>query len=96
MLSPDHPCPYGLPLVPLECLSLAFNWERGETYTWTNVDDTSTADVAENMTGPYEELPNAAVMAYQQGWTTPAYFLTFYPTEEHGMLLNHQVVAPGK
>eukprot|EP01046_Picozoa_sp_COSAG06_P088343 COSAG06_NODE_34767_length_469_cov_3.932432_1_plen_71_part_00 len=54
------------------------------------------AYVAENMTGPYEELPNAAVMAYQQGWTTPAYFLTFYPTEAHGMLLNHQVVAPGK
>ena len=61
-------------------------------------------------------------MAYEQGWTTPAYFCesasqvscpsastdgfqlrlmctwlpgAFYPTVEHGMLVNHQVVAPG-
>jgi len=43
--------------------------------------------VADKVTGPYEELPNHNIMAYQQGWTCPAYFLTFFPTKEHGMLL---------
>eukprot|EP01047_Picozoa_sp_COSAG01_P026897 COSAG01_NODE_1751_length_9323_cov_5.197507_2_plen_219_part_00 len=33
--------------------------------------------------------------ADQQGWICPAYFLTFFPTSKHGMLANHQVVAPG-
>eukprot|EP00729_Bicosta_minor_P017661 gene17661-24300_t len=51
--------------------------------------------VSQNMTGPYETQTNYAMMAYQQGWVCPAYFATFFPTEEHGLLLNHQVVAPG-
>ena len=50
------------------------------------------AYVSDNVTGPYMQQPhNHALMAYEQGWVTPAYFATFFPTEEHGMLVNHQV-----
>jgi hypothetical protein len=50
------------------------------------------AYVSDNVTGPYVQQPhNHALMAYEQGWVTPAYFATFFPTEEHGMLVNHQV-----
>ena len=51
--------------------------------------------VADQIQGPYKQLRNFQVMAYQQGWVTPAYFAAFYPTAQHGMLVNHQVVAPG-
>jgi hypothetical protein len=51
--------------------------------------------VADDVTGPYKQQGNYALMAYQQGWITPGYFCSFYPTDAHGMLVNHQVVAPG-
>ena len=51
--------------------------------------------VADGINGPYYQLANYAIMAYTEAWTIPAYFLSFYPTSEHGMLCNHQSVGPG-
>jgi hypothetical protein len=48
--------------------------------------------VADDVTGPYEQRGNYALMAYEQGWITPAYFCSFYPTE--GTVCSVSTVLP--